>query len=126
LLLRLSESRARTAFLLILQAGKSGLMLQSPRGLAGEPDVAALTAKPQEDGLRGGHLSFQGGRFGNKALTSQKGLMACLGGTLVKKALVMLVVKAFLTIRFLEFVVELLLTTARCLSHKRSTVHFQS
>jgi hypothetical protein len=69
----------------MLQAGKGGLMLQSPRGLAGEPDVATSTAKPQEDGSRGGHFSFQGGRFGNKALTSQKGLVACFGGMLVKR-----------------------------------------
>jgi hypothetical protein len=101
-----------------MQAGESGLMLQAPRGLAGEPDVAASTAKPQKDGSRGGHLSFQGGRFGDKALTTDKSLMACLGGTLVKKALMMLVAKAFLTSRFLEVVVELLLATARCLPQK--------
>ena len=41
-----------------------------------------------------------------------------MGSTLVKKALVMLVVKAFLTSRFLKFVVELLLMTARCLLQK--------
>jgi hypothetical protein len=95
-----------------MQAGESGLMLQAPRGLAGEPDVAAWTAKPQKDGSRGSHLSFQGGRFGDKALTTDKSLMACLGGTLVKKALMMLVAKAFLTSRFLEVVVESLLATA--------------
>ena len=87
-------------------------MLQSPRGLVGEPEVAALTAKPQKDGSRGGHLSFQGGRFGEKALTTDKILMACLGGTLIKKGLMMLVAKAILTSRFLEVVVELLLATA--------------
>jgi hypothetical protein len=98
----------------MLQAGESGLMLQSPRGLGGEPDMAGSTANSQEDGSRGDHLSFQGGRFGNKALTTDKSLMACLGGTLlVKKALVMLVVKEILTSRFLEFVVELLLTIAQ-------------
>ena len=57
--------------------------------------MAALTAKPQEDGLRGGHLSFQGGRFGDKALMTDKSLVTCLGGTLVKKAMVMFVTKAF-------------------------------
>ena len=102
----------------MLQAGESGLMLQSPRGLVGEPEVAALTAKPQKDGSRGGHLSFQGGRFGEKALTTDKILMACLGGTLVKKGLMMLVAKAILTSRFLEVLVELLLATACFLPQK--------
>ena len=61
-------------------------MLQSPRGLAGEPDVAVSTAKLQEDGSRGSHLSFQSGRFSDKALATDKSLVACLGGMLVKKA----------------------------------------
>jgi hypothetical protein len=43
------------AFLLVLQAGKSGLTLLSPQGLASKPGVEALMAKPQEDDL-GCHL----------------------------------------------------------------------
>jgi hypothetical protein len=42
---------ARVAFLLILQASKSGLTLLSPQSLASEPGVEALMAKPQEDDL---------------------------------------------------------------------------
>ena len=57
--------------------------------------MAASTAKPQEDGSHGGHLSFQSDRFGDKALMTDKSLVACLGGTLVKKAMVMFVAKAF-------------------------------
>ena len=40
--------RTRAAFLLVLHAGKCGLMLQSPRGLASEPGEEALSAEPQE------------------------------------------------------------------------------
>ena len=48
--------RTRAAFLLVLHAGKCGLTLQSPRGLASEPGEEALTAVPQEDDLGGRHL----------------------------------------------------------------------
>ena len=41
--------RTRAAFLLVLHAGKCGLMLQSPRGLASEPGEEASAAEPQED-----------------------------------------------------------------------------
>ena len=47
MLLRLQRTRA--AFLLVLHAGKCGLMLQSPRGLASEPGEEASAAEPQED-----------------------------------------------------------------------------
>jgi hypothetical protein len=40
---------ARVAFLLVLQAGKSGLTLLSLQSLASKPGMEALTAKPQED-----------------------------------------------------------------------------
>ncbi len=40
---------ACVAFLLVLQASKSGLTLLSPQSLASELGVEALTAKPQED-----------------------------------------------------------------------------
>jgi len=49
LLLRFSESCARTAFLLMLQTSKCGLMLQSLRGLASEPGKEVSAAGPQED-----------------------------------------------------------------------------
>jgi len=35
-----------TAFLLVLHAGKCGLMLQSPRGLASKPGKEATAAEP--------------------------------------------------------------------------------
>jgi hypothetical protein len=40
---------ARVAFLLVLQAGKSGLTLLLPQSLASKPGVEASRAKPQED-----------------------------------------------------------------------------
>ncbi len=51
---------ASAAFMLVLQAGKSSLTLLSPRGLASEPGMEALTAKPQEDDLGCCHLSCMG------------------------------------------------------------------
>jgi hypothetical protein len=100
----------------MLQAGKSGLTLLLPQGLASEPGVEALTAKPQEDDSSCRHLSclgsalatssllvedalathsllaFEGSLFVKKALSSASsllagGLLAFVGGTLVKKAL---------------------------------------
>jgi hypothetical protein len=46
----------RAALLLVLHAGKCGLTLQSPRGLASEPGEEALAAEPQEDDSGGRHL----------------------------------------------------------------------
>ena len=70
LLLRMQRTCA--AFLLMLQVGKSGLMLLSPQSHASKPDEEELVAKPQKDDLGGSHLSclssasllIQGG-FGN-------------------------------------------------------------
>ena len=47
LLFRLQRTRA--AFLLVLHAGKCGLMQQSPRGLSSDPGKVASVAEPQED-----------------------------------------------------------------------------
>jgi hypothetical protein len=117
LTLFLCLQHASAAFLLVLQAGKSGLTLLSPRGLASKPGVEALTAKPQEDGSGCCHLwclgstlatsslliedalathsllAFEGSLFIKKALSGassllEGGLLAFVGGTLVKKALV--------------------------------------
>jgi hypothetical protein len=108
--------RASAAFLLMLQAGKSGLTLLSPRGLASEPGMEASTAKPQEDDLGCRHLlclgsalatsrllvedvlathsllAFEGSLFVKKALSGVSsllagGLLAYVGSTLIKKAL---------------------------------------
>jgi hypothetical protein len=116
LTLFLRLQRASAAFLLVLQAGKSGLMLLLPRGLASKPGVEASTAKPQEDDLGCRHLlclgsalatsgllvedmlathsllAFEGSSFVKKALSSVSsllvgGLLAFVGGTLIKKAL---------------------------------------
>jgi hypothetical protein len=107
---------ASAAFLLVLQAGKSGLTLLSPQGLASELGVEASTAKPQEDDLgcrclscvgsalatsgllvedalaTHSLLAFEGSSFVKKALSGASsllagGLLAFVGGTLVKKAL---------------------------------------
>jgi hypothetical protein len=48
--------RASAAFLLMLQAGKSGLTLLSPRSLVSKPGVEASMAKPQEDDSGCHHL----------------------------------------------------------------------
>ncbi len=55
------------AFVLVLLAGKSGLTLLLPRGLASEPGVEASTAKPQEDGTGGRHLPCKSEVFSRKA-----------------------------------------------------------
>ena len=41
--------RTRTAFLLVLHAGKCDLTLQSPRGLASKRGKEVSAAEPQED-----------------------------------------------------------------------------
>jgi hypothetical protein len=58
---RLQHTRA--AFLLVLHAGKCGLMLQSPRGLASKPGKEASAMEPQEDDS-GGRLFSLGSKFG--------------------------------------------------------------
>jgi hypothetical protein len=111
LLLRLQ--RASAAFLLVLQAGKSGLTLLSPRGLERKPGVEASMVKPWEDDLGCCHLLCMGSALAtsglliedvlathsllvfegsSKALSGASsllagGLLAFVGGTLVKKAL---------------------------------------
>ncbi len=111
LLLRLQRMSA--AFLLVLQAGKSSLMLLSPGGLASKLGVEASTAKPQEDDLgcrcllcvgsslatsgllvedalaTHSLLAFEGSSKVKKALSGTSsllagGLLAFVGGTLVK------------------------------------------
>jgi hypothetical protein len=47
--LSLGECRTPVAGVLITQARKSGLTVLTPCCLAGEPDVEAATAEPQED-----------------------------------------------------------------------------
>jgi hypothetical protein len=53
----------RAALLLVLHAGKCGLMLQSPRGLASKPGKEASAMEPQEDDS-GGRLFSLGSKFG--------------------------------------------------------------
>ncbi len=108
---------ANAAFLLVLQAGKSGLTLLSPQGLVSKPGVEVSTMKPQEDDLGCRHLScvgralatngllvedalatnsllaFEGILFVKKALSGASsllagGLLAFVGGTFVEESLV--------------------------------------
>ncbi len=116
LTLFLRLQRVSAAFLLVLQAGKRGLTLLSPRGLVSKPGVEASTAKPQEDDLgcrclscmgsglatssllvedalaTHSLLAFESSSFVKKALSGASsllagGLLAFVGGKLVKKAL---------------------------------------
>jgi hypothetical protein len=62
------EGRTRATVILVSQACKVGLMLQAPRSLAGEPDVEAAAAKPQEDGSGGRPFLFLGAAFGQTSV----------------------------------------------------------
>ena len=90
MLLRFSESCARTAFLLMLQAGECGLMLQSPRGLASEPGKEVSAAEPQEDDLGGRRLPCLSSALETSSLLVKEALAMCSlpltfeGGALVK------------------------------------------
>ena len=90
-LLRLQRKRA--AFLLVLHAGKCGLTLQLPRGLASEPDKEASAAEPQEDDSGGRRLPCLSGASETSSLLVKEALAMCSlpltfkGGALVKKTL---------------------------------------
>jgi hypothetical protein len=91
LTLFLRLQRASAAFLLVLQAGKSGLTLLSPQGLASEPGVKALMAKPQEDDLGCRCLSCVGNALATSSLLVEDALathslLAFEGSSFVKKA----------------------------------------
>jgi hypothetical protein len=83
----------RAAFLLVLHAGKCGLMLLSPRGLASEPGVEASVAEPQEDDSGGHRLPCLSGASETISLLVKEALAMCglpltfEGGALVKKTL---------------------------------------
>ena len=85
--------RTRAAFLLVLHAGKCGLTLQSPRGLASEPGKEASAAEPQEDDSGGRRLPCLSGALATSSLLVEQALATCslhltfVGGTLVKKML---------------------------------------
>jgi hypothetical protein len=91
-MLFLHLQRASAAFLLVLQAGKRGLTLLSPQGLASEPGMEASTAKPQEDDLGCHHLSCLGSALATSGLLVEDALvthslLAFVGSLVVKKAL---------------------------------------
>jgi hypothetical protein len=69
--------RARAAFLLVLQAGKSGLTLLLPCSLLGEADLEAAAAKPKEDSLGCRHLSCKSSAFATSSLLVKKAVMSC-------------------------------------------------
>ena len=74
----------------MLNAGKCYLTLQSPRGLAGEPDKEALAAEPQEDDSGGCHLPCLSDASAMSRLLVKEALATCSlpltfeGGALVK------------------------------------------
>jgi hypothetical protein len=75
-----------------LQAGKSGLTLLLPQSLASKPGMEALTAKPQEDDSSCRHLSCMGSALATSNLLVEDALathilLAFKGSSLVKKAL---------------------------------------
>ena len=90
-LLRLQRTRA--AFLLVLHAGKCGLTLQPPRGLASELGKDASAAEPQEDDSGGRRLPCLSGASATSSLLVEGALATCslhltfVGGALVKKML---------------------------------------
>ena len=79
MLLRFSESRAGTAFFLMLQASKCGLMLQSPRGLglASKPGKEVAAAEPQEDDSGGRRLPCLSGASETSSLLVKEALAMC-------------------------------------------------
>jgi hypothetical protein len=85
--------RTRAAFLLVLHAGKCGLTLQSPRGLASKPGEEASAAEPQEDDSGGRRLPCLSGASETSSLLVKEALAMCSlpltfeGGALVKKTL---------------------------------------
>jgi hypothetical protein len=78
--------------------------LLSPRSLAGKPDMQAVAAKPQEDGLGCHHLSCKSSAFGHKVINSllvekpltTGGLLAFVGGSLVEESLATIGLLAFI------------------------------
>jgi hypothetical protein len=60
LLLFISKGTIHAAFLLIEHVGESSLTLLLKCSQPGKPDLAAVAAKPQEDGLCGHHPSTSG------------------------------------------------------------------
>jgi hypothetical protein len=89
----------RAAFLLVSQAGKSGLTLLPPCSLSGKADLEATAAKPKEDGCCGRGPSCLGGACIQKALATcgllvkkpltTGGLLAFIGGLLAKELMAM-------------------------------------
>ncbi len=79
------------SILLVLHAGKCGLTLQSPRGLASEPGKEASAAEPQKDDSGGRRLPCLSGASATSSLLVEEALATCslhltfMGGALVKK-----------------------------------------
>jgi hypothetical protein len=72
-----SHCRACAAFVLVLQAGKSGLALLLPGSQSGKPGMKGVAAEPQEDGACCCHPLCEGGMFSHPLFE---------GYTLIKKA----------------------------------------
>ena len=77
----------------MLHAGKCGLTLQLPRGLASEPGKEALAAVPQEDDSGGRHLPCLISASETSSLLVKEALAMCShpltfeGGALVQRTL---------------------------------------
>ena len=69
-----SHCRAQAAYLLVSQAGKSGLTLLLPQSLASKPGMEALTAKPQEDYSGCRRLSCMGSALATSSLLVEDAL----------------------------------------------------
>jgi hypothetical protein len=82
----------------------------------GQPNMEMAAAKSKEDGCSGRHLSCIGGRFVHKLLAASGlhvnkalamgGLLAFVGGTLVKEVLGSMLVKKVLAMSSLLFFVS--------------------
>ncbi len=86
--LLLSQRCSLRAFLLVSQTSESGLTELSPGGLAGESDVEAAAAKPQEDGSGGrsaGGLLAGASSLLGKELLATSCLLSSASGLLVKE-----------------------------------------
>jgi hypothetical protein len=76
----LGKCRMRTAVVLVPQTCEVGLTLQAPQSLAGEPDVEAAAAKPQEDGAGGHPFLYLGAEFRQMSVQVDAPVKEAFGG----------------------------------------------
>jgi hypothetical protein len=100
---------ARTTFLLVLQAGKSGITLLPPCSHSGKADLEAVAVKPKEDGCWDRRRLCLGSAFIKKALVTS-GFLMFVRSTLVEETLDGMLVEKLLATSSLQFLSELGLT----------------